>query len=136
MPNSLNQRQSLLKAIRDVQVHKSVSSMPNAFKRAVDAIMMSQNEIKHLDVRITRLTKAMEHMDKKIHKITERMALAEKDIKANKPKAAKAVLKGASKDNEKLVKIDKTQRDPVIDAVESKLKCKGAKCVKKIKAVK
>ena len=54
-------------------------------------------------------------MDKKMHKVTLKMKEAEKDIKKGKPKLAAKVLKNAEKKNEKLVKIDKNVRDPIID---------------------
>lgn len=56
-----------------------------------------------------------EKMDKKMHKVTESIKVAEKDIKKGQPKAAVKVLKGAEKKNEKLVKIDKNVRDPIIE---------------------
>jgi type III secretion system FlhB-like substrate exporter len=54
-------------------------------------------------------------MDKKMHKITEKMKVAEKDIAKGKSKMAEKVLKSAEKKNEKLVKIDKFERDPIIE---------------------
>ena len=68
-------------------------------------------------------------MDKKIHKITESMKLAEKDIKKGAPKAATSVLKGAEKKNEKLVKIDREVRDPIIKGALKAMKkpLKGSK---------
>lgn len=60
-------------------------------------------------------------MDKKMHKVTEKMKVAEKDVKKGKPAAAVKVLKGAEKKNEKLVKIDKTVRDPIIKNVTKAL---------------
>lgn len=63
-------------------------------------------------------------MDKKMHQVTKRMEVAAKDIKQHKLKAAEKVLKGAEKKNEKLVKIDKNVRDPMIDKYK-KLKKKG-----------
>lgn len=49
-----------------------------------------------------------------MHKVTEKMKVAEKDIKKHKPKEAVKVLESAEKKNEKLVKIDKNVRDPLI----------------------
>lgn len=72
-------------------------------------------------------------MDKKMHKVTKSMKVAEKDVKKGKKKAAVKVLKKAEKKNEKLVKIDKTQRDPVIHAVEKADKGKGKACAVKVK---
>jgi len=66
-------------------------------------------------------------MDRKMHKVTEKMKVAEKDIKKGKPKAAVKVLKGAEKKNEKLVKIDRDVRDPLIDKCKKEMK----KCSKK-----
>lgn len=63
-------------------------------------------------------------MDKKMHKVTEKMRVAEKDIKKGKPKEAMKVLKGAEKKNEKLVKIDRTVRDPAMKEYQ-KMKKKG-----------
>lgn len=54
-------------------------------------------------------------MDKKMHQVTKRLQTAERDIKAGKPKAALGVLKKAERKNEKLVKIDRDVRDPMID---------------------
>lgn len=83
---------------------------------------------------ITRITKLERKlMDKEIHKISKKIKVAEKDIKQGKVKTAQAVLKKAEKKNEKLVKIDKTQRDPVIHAVEKAGKCKGKACASKVK---
>jgi hypothetical protein len=59
-------------------------------------------------------------MDKKMHKITTKMKTAEKDIKMGKAKQAAKVLKRAEEKNEKLVKIDREVRDPLIK------KCKKA----------
>lgn len=53
-------------------------------------------------------------MDKKMHQVTKRMKTAEKDIKKGKSKKAVKVLKKAEKKNEKLVKIDRKVRDPII----------------------
>ncbi len=53
-------------------------------------------------------------MDKKMHQVTKRMKTAEKDIKKGKPKAASKVLKKAERKNEKLVKIDREVRDPIM----------------------
>ena len=61
-------------------------------------------------------------MDKKMHKVTESIKVAEKDIKKGKPPIAVKTLKGAEKKNEKLVKIDRDVRDPIID--KTKKLCK------------
>lgn len=53
-------------------------------------------------------------VDKKMHQVTKRMETAQKDIKKGEPKAAEKVLKKAEKKNEKLVKIDREVRDPMI----------------------
>lgn len=63
-------------------------------------------------------------MDKKMHKVTGQMKTAEKDIAKGKPAAAKKALKGAEKANEKLVKIDRDVRDPLIEKCEKKMKGK------------
>ena len=70
--------------------------------------------------------KYKESMDKKMHQITKRMETAEKDIKAGKSKAATKVLKKAEKKNEKLVKIDREVRDPLIAKCKKTMK-KGKK---------
>ncbi len=57
-------------------------------------------------------------MDKEMHKVTEKIKTAEKDLRKNKKAQAEAVLKAAAKKNEKLVRIDKTQRDPYIEKCE------------------
>jgi transketolase C-terminal domain/subunit len=54
-------------------------------------------------------------MDKKMHNITKDIEKAEKDIKEKKPKKASKVLKKAAKKNEKLVRVDRDLRDPMID---------------------
>lgn len=54
-------------------------------------------------------------MDKKIHQITKKMKTAEKDIKKNQPQKAKEVLKKAEKQNEVLKRIDRDERDPIIE---------------------
>ncbi len=72
------------------------------------------------------------NMDKKMHKVTKTMEKAVKEIKSDKPKAAVKSLKSAEKKNEKLVKIDKNVRDPIIEAVEKKGKCNGKSCVPKL----
>lgn len=61
-------------------------------------------------------------MDKKMHKVTEKMKVAEKDIKKGKTKAAVKMLKKAEKKNEKLVKIDRDVRDPLIEKCKKKMK--------------
>lgn len=61
-------------------------------------------------------------MDKKMHQVSKRMKTAEKDIKKGKPKAAVKVLKKAVRKNEKLVKIDKTQRDPLIKKCKQEMR--------------
>jgi hypothetical protein len=61
-------------------------------------------------------------MDKKMHKVTEKMKDAEKDIKSGKKQAAVKVLKGAEKKNEKLVKIDKDVRDPMVEKAKKMMK--------------
>ncbi len=64
-----------------------------------------------------------EKMDKKMHEVTKRMKTAERDLKKGKPKEAAQVLKKAESNNEKLVKVDREQRDPFIKkakAVKSK----------------
>jgi hypothetical protein len=65
-------------------------------------------------------------MDKKMHKVTEKMQTAEGAIKKGKLKMAEKVLKGAEKKNEKLVKIDRDVRDPMIEKCEKSMK-KGKK---------
>lgn len=57
-------------------------------------------------------------MDKKIHRITKEMQVAERDIKKKKLKDAIRVLKYAEKKNEKLVKIDRDVRDPIIEGAK------------------
>ncbi len=66
-------------------------------------------------------------MDKKMHKITESMKVAAKDITKGKPSAALKVLKGAEKKNEKLVKIDKEVRDPLIEECKKHMPMKKGK---------
>lgn len=63
-------------------------------------------------------------MDKKMHQVTKRMKTAEKDVKKGKRSAAIRVLKKAEKKNEKLVKIDKNVRDPIIKRFKKMMKRK------------
>jgi hypothetical protein len=70
----------------------------------------------------TKLKELKEYMDKKMHQVTKRMEIAEKDIKHGKGKAAVKVLKKAEKRNEKLVKIDRTVRDPLIKKAKAIVK--------------
>lgn len=63
-------------------------------------------------------------MDKKMHQVTKRMDTAERDIKKGKTKEAVKVLNKAEKKNEKLVKLDRTVRDPEIKAYK-KMKKEG-----------
>lgn len=67
-------------------------------------------------------------MDKKMHQVTKKIKTAEKEIRDNKEKMAIKTLKKAEVKNEKLVKIDKTQRDPIINEAK-----KVGKLVKKVK---
>jgi hypothetical protein len=53
-------------------------------------------------------------MDRKMHQVTKRMKTAEKDIRKGKTKEAQKILHKAEKKNEKLVRIDRNQRDPFI----------------------
>ena len=68
-------------------------------------------------------------MDKKMHRVSEKIMTAEKAVKGGMKKKAIKVLSKAEKDNEKLVKIDKNVRDPIID----KYKKLPAKCKKPMK---
>ena len=70
-------------------------------------------------------------MDKKMHKVTEQMEKAKKDIQKHMPSKAVNVLKSAEKKNEKLVKIDKNVRDPLIEK-EKKMEKLAGKSVKKM----
>lgn len=65
-----------------------------------------------------------ERMDKKMHQVSKRIATAEKDIKKGKSKEAVKVLAKAEKKNEKLVKIDKNIRDPLIEKCKKSMKSK------------
>ncbi len=53
-------------------------------------------------------------MDKKMHQVTKRMETAEKALRRGNKSEAVQVLDKAEKKNEKLVKIDKDVRDPMI----------------------
>jgi hypothetical protein len=85
-----------------------------------------EKKVRLLQKQIGRLSWAISNlgvkMDKKMHKITKRMETAEKDIKANKKGAAVKALKGAEKGNEKLVKIDRDVRDPLIEKCKKSMK--------------
>lgn len=61
-------------------------------------------------------------MDKKMHQVTKRMETAEKDVKKGKTKEAVKTLNKAEKKNEKLVKIDKNVRDPMIKKCKKMMK--------------
>lgn len=63
-------------------------------------------------------------MDKKMHQVTKKIKKAEKDIRKGKEKEAVKVLKKAEKKNEKLVKIDKNIRDPLIKKCKKERKRK------------
>lgn len=66
-------------------------------------------------------------VDKKMHQVTKKMKTAEKDVKAGKKGAAVKVLKSAEKKNEKLVKIDRDVRDPIVDKYKKEHQHKGKK---------
>ena len=66
-------------------------------------------------------------MDKKMHQVTKRMETAEKEVKKGKKAEAVKVLKKAATKNEKLVKIDKEVRDPMIKECKKDMKMKGKK---------
>lgn len=61
-------------------------------------------------------------MDKKMHEVTRKMKTAGHKLKAGKSKDAAALLKGAEKQNEKLVKQDRDVRDPKIKACDKMMK--------------
>ena len=61
-----------------------------------------------------------------MHKVTKKIEAAEKDVMKGKPKEAVKVLKTAAKKNEKLVKIDREVRDPLIKECKKDMK-KGKK---------
>lgn len=63
-------------------------------------------------------------MDKKMHQVTKKMQTAEKDVKRGQPKKAVQALKKAEKKNEKLVKIDREIRDPLIEKCKKNMKGK------------
>lgn len=65
-------------------------------------------------------------MDKKMHQVTKRIKTAAKDVKKGEPKAAVKVLDKAAKKNEKLVKLDRDVRDPMITKCKKEMK-KGKK---------
>lgn len=65
------------------------------------------------------------NVDKKMHQVTKRMKTAVKDIKKDEPKKAEKVLKKAEKKNEKLVKIDRDVRDPMIKKCKKMMKAKA-----------
>ena len=65
-------------------------------------------------------------VDKTMHNISKRIETAERDVEKKKPKEAVKVLKKAVKKNEKLVKIDREVRDPMIKKCKKEMK-KGKK---------
>ncbi len=95
--------QNLRKAISMVTIKVQPKALAEAFRIVVWELMKTQTRVREL-----------EKMDKKMHKVTLKMKKAEKEVKKAKPKAAVKVLKSAEKKNEKLVKIDKNVRDPII----------------------
>jgi len=62
-----------------------------------------------------------------MHQVTKRMQTAERDVKKGADKEAVKVLKKAEKKNEKLVKIDRDVRDPIIEKYEKMKKKRGSK---------
>lgn len=63
-------------------------------------------------------------MDKKMHKVTEKIKTAGKDLGKGKKAAAVTELKSAAKANEKLVRIDRDVRDPMIAKCKKGMKAK------------
>ena len=61
-------------------------------------------------------------MDKKMHQVTKKMQIAKDDIRKGKVKQAQKVLHKAEEKNEKLVKIDKNVRDPMIKKCKKEMK--------------
>ena len=61
-------------------------------------------------------------MDKKIHQVTKRMKTAQKDIKKGRSSDAIEVLRKDEEKNEKLVKIDRNVRDPMIKECKKMIK--------------
>ncbi|MFI5384038.1 MAG: hypothetical protein ACHQXK_07390 [Methanosarcina thermophila] len=59
-----------------------------------------------------------------MHQVTKRMETAEKDIKKGRVKEAEKTLERAEKKNEKLVKIDREVRDPMIKKCKKMMKKK------------
>ena len=55
-----------------------------------------------------------------MHKVTEKMKAAEKAEKAGRRGESVKILKKAEKENEKLVKIDRDVRDPLIEKCKEK----------------
>ena len=87
------------------QLNKIVSSCGRAIDSILRILFLANDEI----IKNHGLP-----VDKKMHQVTKRMETASKDIKKGEPKAAEKVLKKAEKKNEKLVKIDREVRDPMI----------------------
>jgi ketol-acid reductoisomerase len=57
-----------------------------------------------------------------MHQITQSMKTAQRGIKAGKSAFAQSVLKKAENKNEKLVKLDKNVRDPLIKKCKREMK--------------
>ncbi len=115
--------QRLKGALKLVTAKATTSEVKKAIQIVIWEIMATQADA----TKLQESTKRMQvSMDKKMHKVTEAMKKAEVDVKKNKPKAAIKVLKKAEKKNEKLVKIDKNVRDPLIDKAK-KVKAKFPK---------
>lgn len=101
----IRQSHPKLRAALSLVTQKNAANYgPIALRIIIWELMKAQTEVKILK----------ESMDKKMHQVTKRMKTAERDIKAGKQKTAVKVLKKAEKKNERLVKIDKNVRDPLI----------------------
>ena len=105
----------LRESLKIVGNKKSPANFPVAFRFVVWELMNLKTRLKNIE----------NIMYKKMHKVTEKMKVAEKDIKKGAKKDAIKTLKKAEKKNEKLVKIDKDVRDPMIKKCKMEMKKKS-----------
>jgi glutamyl-tRNA reductase len=84
--------------------------------------------IEALELVERKINKWMEEaVDKKMAKVSRKIRTAEKDIREHKSKAATKTLKKAEKENVRLTKIDREERDPFIEKCKKDMKHKGKK---------
>ena len=113
-PKKKSEVQKLMMLITKVRSKQPIKSFAKTFHELIYSIMRINRRLINLEKK----------MDKKMAKVTKTMKVAERDIKAGKPKEAVKALKRAEKKNVKLTKFDRDVRDPEIEAYK-KMKKKG-----------